>query len=104
MEKIEYENKIEEWLNRDFEKMKVEVTWLRDKHPTSPLFMGFIFKEIDKHLKNEINEEASKILIKTNYIQYIKRQNTFFKNQFNNVNWFNNVSKANKFIEKELQQ
>lgn len=57
------------------------------------------FKEVRSYLNNEINLDEAKELMKIHTHQYAKRQNTWFKNQFD-VNWINNDENAlNKIIE-----
>lgn len=57
------------------------------------------FKEVRSYLNNEISLDEAKELMKIHTHQYAKRQNTWFKNQFD-VNWINNDENAlNKIIE-----
>ena len=57
------------------------------------------FKEVRSYLNNEITLDEAKELMKIHTHQYAKRQNTWFKNQFD-VNWINNDENAlNKIIE-----
>lgn len=46
--------------------------------------------------------EETKELIKKNTRNYAKRQITFFKHQFDNVNWFNDINLAFQFIKNTL--
>jgi tRNA dimethylallyltransferase len=45
-----------------------------------------------------LSEEETVELIKKNTKNYAKRQMTFFKHQFNNVNWFKNIDDALQYI------
>lgn len=57
------------------------------------------FKEVRSYLNNEITLDDAKELMKIHTHQYAKRQNTWFKNQFD-VNWINNDENAlDKIIE-----
>ena len=67
-----------------------------------------LFNKYDKSLKSlqaigykefiQTSSEEVKELIKKNTRNYAKRQMTFFKNQFENVNWFTNKEDALKFV------
>lgn len=48
------------------------------------------------------NEEEIKELIKKNSRNYAKRQMTFFRHQFENVNWFKSRDEALNFLEEEI--
>ncbi|MBP5694948.1 MAG: tRNA (adenosine(37)-N6)-dimethylallyltransferase MiaA [Bacilli bacterium] len=68
-----------------------EVKELFSKYDSSlRAFQAIGYKEF---LNNE-DLELAKEEIKKNTRNYAKRQLTFFKNQFNNVNWFDNVEEA----------
>ena len=57
------------------------------------------FKEVRSYLNNDISLDEAKELMKIHTHQYAKRQNTWFKNQFD-INWINNDENAlNKIIE-----
>ncbi|MDY2889604.1 MAG: tRNA (adenosine(37)-N6)-dimethylallyltransferase MiaA [Candidatus Caccosoma sp.] len=57
------------------------------------------FKEVRSYLNNEITLDEAKELMKIHTHQYAKRQNTWFKHQFD-VNWINNDENAlDKIIE-----
>ena len=49
------------------------------------------------------NEEEIKELIKKNSRNYAKRQMTFFRHQFENVNWFKSKDEALNFLEEEIK-
>lgn len=97
-EKEEYRKKIEYWIREDFQKIKEEVRVLVKENPGSQLFSGFIFSEMKDHLNEKTDEERTKELIITRYLQFIKRQNTFFNNQFDYINWFFNTDEAYEYI------
>lgn len=48
------------------------------------------------------NDEEIKQLIIQNTKKYAKRQVTFFKNQFNNIVWFNNLEEGKNFLNEEF--
>lgn len=50
---------------------------------------GIGYKELYEYFDNKISLEDAIQLIKTNSRHYAKRQYTFFKNQFANINWYN---------------
>lgn len=70
-----------------------------------------LYKKYDPSLKSlqaigykeftQVSREEVRELIKKNTRNYAKRQMTFFKNQFDNINWFTSKSEAIKFV-KEL--
>ena len=50
----------------------------------------------------QVPRDEVKDLIKKNTRNYAKRQMTFFKHQFDNINWFGTKEKALKFLEEYL--
>ena len=68
-----------------------------------------LFKKYDSSLKSlqaigykeftQVSKEEVRELIKKNTRNYAKRQMTFFKNQFENINWFSSKEDAIKYIE-----
>ena len=68
-----------------------------------------LFKKYDPSLKSlqaigykeftQVSREEVRELIKKNTRNYAKRQMTFFKNQFENINWFNFKEDAIKYVE-----
>ena len=58
------------------------------------------YRELNEYFKNNISLEEAKELIKQNTRHYAKRQFTWFKNQMNDIKWFEvNYSDFNKTIE-----
>jgi len=100
LQKKDYKESIENWIDENFEEIKKEVEWLNLKYPKSHLFTGFIFKEMRDYLNNKSSIEKTKNLITVSYLQYIKRQMTYFKKYFPQTVWFNNRKKALEYIQK----
>lgn len=72
-----------------------EVNTLFSKYGSTPKSLQAIgYKEFVQFPKDEVKEA-----IKKNTRNYAKRQMTFFKNQFENINWFTNKEDAIKFVE-----
>ena len=66
-----------------------EVKSFYDKNIRSKAIMtGIGYKELYKYFDNEISLEEALDLIKKNSRRYAKRQYTFFKNQFNDIKWY----------------
>ena len=60
---------------------------------------GIGYKEVYKYLDSKCTYDEMIELIKKNSRHYAKRQYTFFKNQFPNINWYNtNYSNFNETI------
>ena len=58
------------------------------------------YRELNEYFKNNISLEEAKELIKQNTRHYAKRQFTWFKNQMNDIKWFEvNYSDFDKTIE-----
>lgn len=75
--------------------LEEEVEYLYKKYDASLKSLQAIgYKEFTQVSKEEVRE-----LIKKNTRNYAKRQMTFFKNQFENINWFNNKEDAIKYVE-----
>ena len=75
--------------------LEEEVEYLYKKYDHSLKSLQAIgYKEFTQVSKEEVRE-----LIKKNTRNYAKRQMTFFKNQFENINWFNNKEDAIKYVE-----
>ncbi len=53
------------------------------------IMTGIGYKELYSYFKNEISLEDAIELIKKNSRHLVKRQYTFFNNQFKNIKWFN---------------
>lgn len=102
LSKKEYTKKVKKWITLNFDQIVNEVTSLEQNFPSSPLFSGFIFKEIKDFINKKTTKEETKTLIVTKYLQYIKRQKTYFNNQFININWFSSAKKAREFINSNL--
>lgn len=47
------------------------------------------YRELNEYFNNNINLDEAKELIKKNTRHYAKRQLTWYKNQFNDIKWFN---------------
>ena len=66
-----------------------EVKSFYDKGIRSKAIMtGIGYKELYKYFDNEISLDEALDLIKKNSRRYAKRQYTFFKNQFNDIKWY----------------
>ena len=85
-----------------------EVKYFYDKNIfTKAINTGIGYKELYKYFSNEISYAEAIDLIKKNSRHYAKRQYTFFKNQFDDIKWFNTnynnfnetVSEVEKYIE-----
>lgn len=75
--------------------LEEEVKYLYKKYdPSLKSLQAIGYKEFTQVSKEEVRE-----LIKKNTRNYAKRQMTFFKNQFENINWFNNKEDAIKYVE-----
>lgn len=75
--------------------LEEEVEYLYKKYdPSLKSLQAIGYKEFTQVSKEEVRE-----LIKKNTRNYAKRQMTFFKNQFENINWFNNKEDAIKYVE-----
>lgn len=77
-----------------------EVKFFYDKsiHSKS-LLTGIGYKELYSYFDNEISYDEAINLIKKSSRHYAKRQYTFFKHQFPNINWYNtNYDDFNKTI------
>lgn len=94
----DYDKKIENWTNTNFENIKVEVESLIKKYPNSPVLNGFIFDEMQQFINGEVTKDQAKQLIYYSYRQYIKRQMTYFKKYFPNARWFEKHKEAEKYI------
>ena len=71
-----------------------EVNTLFSKYGSTPKSLQAIgYKEFVQFPKDEVKEA-----IKKNTRNYAKRQMTFFKNQFENINWFTNKEDAIRFV------
>ncbi len=77
-----------------------EVKSFYDKNIHSKaLLTGIGYKELYSYFDNEISYDEAINLIKKNSRHYAKRQYTFFKHQFPNINWYNtNYADFNKTI------
>ena len=77
-----------------------EVKSFYDKGIRSKSIMtGIGYKELYKYFDNEISLEEALDLIKKNSRRYAKRQYTFFKNQFSDINWYQtNYDDFNKTV------
>ncbi len=65
-----------------------EAKWLYSKN--YKFFSNIIgYKELELYFKNKISLDEAKDLIKQNTRHYAKRQLTWFKNQMDDVKWFN---------------
>lgn len=94
----DYDKKIQNWIDNNFENIKVEVENLIKKYPNSPILTGFIFSEMQQYINDKITRDKAKELIYYSYRQYIKRQMTYFKKHFKEAIWFNDPSSAEKHI------
>ena len=75
--------------------LEEEVEYLYKKYdPSLKSLQAIGYKEFTQVSRDEVRE-----LIKKNTRNYAKRQMTFFKNQFENINWFNNKEDAIKYLE-----
>lgn len=75
-----------------------EASSLKDYKKTKSL-IGY--KEMISYLKGEISLEEAKELIVKNTKKYAKRQMTWYRNQFDNINWFEtNYNNFNETIKK----
>lgn len=75
--------------------LEEEIEYLYKKYdPSLKSLQAIGYKEFTQVSKEEVRE-----LIKKNTRNYAKRQMTFFKNQFENINWFNNKEDAIKYVE-----
>lgn len=75
--------------------LEEEVEYLYKKYdPSLKSLQAIGYKEFTQVSKEEVRE-----LIKKNTRNYAKRQMTFFRNQFENINWFNNKEDAIKYVE-----
>jgi tRNA dimethylallyltransferase len=93
-----YEQKIENWINTNFDQIKKEVTWLLKTYPNSPLLSGFIFNEFSQHVNKKLKKEETKQRVYFEYKHYIKRQLTYFKKHFPSITWYTNTTDAQKHI------
>ena len=75
--------------------LEEEIEYLYKKYdPSLKSLQAIGYKEFTQVSRDEVRE-----LIKKNTRNYAKRQMTFFKNQFENINWFNNKEDAIKYLE-----
>ena len=71
---------------------------IRNYGSDSRAFQAIGYKEFLFNL----DDDETKDLIKKNTRNYAKRQMTFFKHQYKNINWFKNIDLAEKFLVKEI--
>ncbi len=66
-----------------------EVKYFYDKNINSKAInTGIGYKELYQYFDGKITKEEAILLIKKNSRRYAKRQYTFFKNQFDNITWY----------------
>lgn len=82
-----------------------EVKYFYDNNINSKaLSTGIGYKELYEYFDNKISKEEAIDLIKKNSRHYAKRQYTFFKNQFDDIRWFNtNYSNFNETIKEVVE-
>ena len=94
LKRKEYRTVIEKWIEENFEEIEREVAEFLKIYPHSPLFSGFIFKEMKYYIKGFLNRKETEEKIVTSYLQYIKRQMTYFKKYFPETKWFGSQDEA----------
>ena len=98
IEKEDYNQAINNWINTNFENAKREVMWVLKKYPKSPVLNGFIFAEMKDLIEGKLTESETKEKIFFEYKHYIKRQKTYFKKYFKGTIWFSDKAKAFEYI------